>query len=202
MRFSYNEARLRVQAYVKEHLVLCIVLFFLFFSGLVAGINMVQMFGPKFNPAELPALLHIYGTPLVYCLLFALCVHGTIGAMLLLCGIWLPTAVLWPVAIMLRGILSGAYMGACLLAWPGIASVWLLVLLLLEVAALLPLLIRLSQIATEHMLARIRLLSGQSTFSPSLHATCGRFLKISLGFVPIILLESVITPFVLYMLGN
>lgn len=189
----------RVKGFLRDNPVLMGVLFFLLLAGMMAGASYyVQAAHIQADVREIPTYMHARGVPFVKCLLISFCVHSALACMLLLAGIWFPAIVCWPASILLRGILTGVYMGMCLRAWPGASAIWLLVVLLLDIAVLLPVLSVLSSISMKHFLGRCKEIAHAQTGTKSAQSCTMRFLKVCLGLLPCLVLEGIVAPFVLY----
>lgn len=197
MKTSFVRVRARLQAFARENPILLVMFFFLLFAGMVAGMHLME----KNSGATVNAIsdyIHINGVSWVYCVLMSVCMHGVVAAMLLLCTLFLPAAPLWPIAILLRGVLTGVYMGLVRTAWPQKIAVCLMLLLLANIALMLPAFLKLSAIAKRRLaISGMRVLNKKEG-KETLQQDIKEFLRACAGFLPCILLESVVAPLAIY----
>lgn len=200
LEFTYSAMRARLQAYIKDHFSVIAVIVFVFLAGVASGFSMIKtMYHEEAAQLlrSLPSILRTSGVPWLECFLLSLFSHVFICGLLLLSGLWLPTAPLWLAGILLRGMLLGAAIGACISAWPLSTSIILLILLQMEAAVLLPPLLRLAVLAQTQISEKCKQKLGVTQLSTSLLDYTVFFLKGALGLIPTILFQSVLTPAIL-----
>lgn len=193
----------KMRAYVKENIAVCVVFVFLLVSGIAAGINIIQATYRQQgleSVTGLPDLFRTAGIPWLQNILLSSAVQIMIACLLLLSGLWGPTVLLWPVAILFRGMLVGAGIGIGVIVWPAHASMVILFGLLLELALLLPPLLRTSVYAMRQFAARCKIKTAPgSAMDDTIYI--GLFLKAACGFLPVIILQGVVMPIFLYIFG-
>lgn len=198
MADTRNALWAKITAYIKQNAGVSVVFLFLFVAGAAAGISMIQT--AYRQPAasiivNAPALLQANGIPWlsIFCLSFF--THVALAAMLMFSGLWLPACFLWPLSILLRGLVTGAGLGACVAAWPDIAGWLLLALLWVESAFLLPPMLRMCVVSGRSI--RTRLHKGEAQEYVLLDYPA-QFLRPAMGMLPCILIECVCMPLLLY----
>ena len=200
LELTYSTMRSKLFAYVKENLGVIAVILFIFVAGVAAGIRIMQtMFHIEAEEilAVLPETFRAEGIPWVRCLLLSLFVQTFTISLLLISGLWLPTSPLWVVGILLRGMLMGAAIGACVAAWPLHTAICLLLLLQLESALLLPPLLRLAVLSIQQIVCECKKKLHLTQQVPALQDFTAAFLRTSIGLVPCIVLQGVLMPAVM-----
>lgn len=202
MHASISSAQSRVKVFAQENPIMLGAFFFLLFSGIAAGIhslnNMEGETALLDGVRQLPELLHGKGVSWAYLMGMSLLIHGLLASMLLLSGIWLPTCVFWGISILLRGLFTGCVLGLIGRSWSTPSAVALLLLLLLDVALMLPVLLQLSAITKSQMLIAWKQLFGLPHKTQTVQDCFSLFLRACLGLLPCIAIESLIMPLVLY----
>ena len=200
LELTYSAMRARLQAYIKDNFGVIIVTLFIFVAGLASGIRIVQSMYHD-QAAEimqiLPDVLRANGVPWLQCFMLSLFSHALIACMLLLSGHWLPTVPLWIAGILMRGMLVGAAIGACVSAWPLHTVIVAILLLQLETAVMLPPFLRLAVLSQKQFTASCKQKFGvtQQTLLPNDYTIL--FLKAALGLIPAMAFQSFITPAIL-----
>lgn len=186
--------------YLQENIGGSIAFFFLLVAGIAAGMNMIQSLYRNMALHVLGnvfAMLEISGIPWLRMVLLSVSVHTAFCSMLLLSGLWLPAGIFWPAAVLLRGLVMGAGLGACVLALPSYTAWIILTLLWIEAAFLLPPMLRMSICAGRQILSRATM--HQNNLEE--HSYIKNMLRCALWLLPCILIECLAMPLLVYMFG-
>ncbi len=200
LELTYSTMRSRLFAYIKENFGVIAVILFVFVAGVAAGIRIMQtMYHAEAREilTALPSTLRAEGIPWLHCLFLSLFVQVLTISLLLLSGLWLPTAPFWVVGILLRGMLIGTAIGACAAAWPSHTAICLLLLLQLEAALLLPPLLRLGVLSQQQIACACKIKLRLTQQVPAPQDYTAAFLRTSIGLVPCVLLQGFLMPAVL-----
>ena len=200
MELTYSAMRARLQAYIKDHFSVIAVILFVFLAGVASGLRIIQtMYHDEAAQIlhALPSVLRSDGAPWLNCFLLSLFSHVFVSGLLLLSGLWLPMAPLWLAGILLRGMLLGAAIGACISSWPLSTGIIVLILLQMEAAVLLPPLLRLAVLAQTQLAEKCKQKLGVTQLSSTFMEYSVFFLKGTLGLIPAIAFQSLLTPAIL-----
>ena len=189
-----------VYAFICDNRYCVSICLFLYFVGFAAGLrytNTEQTVTVTALLADLPNSLRATWMVWFWSFALTLCTYAGFVVMLLLAAIWLPAVLLWPAALLLRGVLAGVYMGIAVTAWPSPMSIWLLFLLLFENAVLIPAMLELSVIVGKQVLSRIRHLLRFSLPVVDMQTTVSRFSAMTVGLMPCIVIQGIVVPLAL-----
>ncbi len=203
MEMTFLAVRAKLISYVKENFGALCVFLFLFVAGNAAGIRIIQGADQKEVSAMLlglPELLREGGVPWLAFFAMSLFTNVLFAGLIYLSGLWVFTCVLLIPGILLRSIYLGAAVGTAIAAWPDATSIWLLVMLQFESAALLPPFIKMSVLAQNQMAGALKTRFQLNGKGEEEGAYSGKFLITCLQLLPSIAIQTFITPVVFSLL--
>ncbi|MDR1619063.1 MAG: hypothetical protein LBS18_00140 [Clostridiales bacterium] len=186
--------------YMKNNALLSALFLFLFIAGAAAGISNMQSIYPEagLDVNALPDMLRTAAIPWLAIIATSVSTYVLICGMLFLSGVWLITAVLWPAAILIKGILTGAAIGACALLLPHNTAFILLLVFWLDVAVLLPPLLKSGVLAGKQIAMRV---SAKFKSGDLFGEYPDKYLKTALALGFSVMIEGGVMPLALYLLG-
>ncbi len=204
MEMMFLAIRAKLLSYIKENLGALLVFLFLFVAGNAAGIRIVQ--GTEKEQVAnmllgLPEILREGGVPWLAFFALSLFAQVLCAGFIYLSGLWIFTAVLLIPGVLFRCMYLGAAMGVAIAAWPDAASIWLLLMLQLESATLIPPLVKMSVLAQNQIAGVLQDKTTSSRFKAlDLEAYTSQFLSACLQLLPCIIIQTLVTPVVFSLL--
>ncbi len=200
---TFLAVRAKLISYVKENFGALCVFLFLFVAGNAAGIRIVQE-ADKGQIADmltgLPELLREGGMPWLAFFAMSLFTNVLFVGLLYLSGMWVFTCVLLIPGVLLRSIYLGAAMGTAIAAWPDAVSIWLLIMLQLESATLLPPFVKMSVLAQNQMTGIVQTKLKLNSKAEDIGTYTKQFLIACLQLLPCIAIQTLVTPVVFSLL--
>ncbi len=200
---TFLAVRARLIAYIKDNFGALCVFLFLFIAGNAAGIRIVQQADKEQITnmlIGLPELLREGGVPWLAFFTMSLFTNVLFAGLLYLSGLWVFTCVLLIPGVLLRSIYLGAAMGTAIAAWPDAVSIWLLIMLQLESATLMPPFIKMSVLAQNQMTGIMQTKWKISGKAVDIGDYTKQFLIACLQLLPCIAIQTLITPVIFSLL--
>ena len=198
--FQFIRGQLGKQlAFMRDNLPTCAAFLFLFVAGLASGITTTQLLYGDVAATmveELPAAFGENSINILRMFLVALCLNGITGLVALLCTLWLPFLLFWPIMLFIRAFLLGCGLFCCICALPCWSAIVLLFMLQIETAVLLPCLLKLYALSGHSLLSLFRSETSQRQLLcngfriPEISMSCAGLLLCSI-------IEGIIAPILL-----
>ncbi|HWR24013.1 MAG TPA: hypothetical protein VN366_11125 [Feifaniaceae bacterium] len=203
MEMTFLALRAKLVSYAKENFGALCVFLFLFVAGTAAGIRIVQ--GVDQGQVTdmllgLPELLRGGGVPWLAFFAMSLFTNVLFAGLIYLSGLWVFTCALLIPGILLRSIFLGAAMGTAIAAWPDAVSIWLLVMLQFESAALMPPFIKMSVLAQNQITGAFQTKTNFHGKAEDIGIYTSKFLAACLQLLPSVLIQTFVTPVVFSLL--
>ena len=203
MEMTFLAVRAKLISYVKENFGALCVFLFLFVAGNAAGIRIIQEADKEQVAAMLmglPLLLREGGVPWLVFFTMSLFTNILFAGLLYLSGLWVFTCVLLIPGVLLRSIYLGAAMGTAISAWPDAVSIWLLIMLQLESATLMPPFIKMSVLAQNQMTGIVQTKLKLNSKAEDVGTYTRKFLIACLQLLPCVAIQTLVTPVVFSLL--